>query len=138
MKTRNSYGRWIGGMCLLLAATAWAGESPLQVDGATTVDAAAAKALFDSGALFVDPRRESEYEAGRIPDAVNLELKKVFSEQSLAEVAKKDEPVVFYCNGPKCLRAFKSSSKAVAWGYTKVNYFRGGFPAWKAAGYPVE
>ncbi len=122
----------------VFVSVAVAGEAPMKVAGATTVDAAAAKALFDSGALFVDPRRESEFEAGRIPDAVSLELKKKFNEESLAAELKKDEPVVFYCNGPKCLRSSKAAAKAVGWGYSKVYYFRGGFPAWKAAGYPVE
>ncbi len=122
----------------VFVSVAVAGEAPMKVAGATTVDAAAAKALFDSGALFVDPRRESEFEAGRIPDAVSLELKKKFNEESLAAELKKDEPVVFYCNGSKCLRSSKAAAKAVGWGYSKVYYFRGGFPAWKAAGYPVE
>ena len=121
-----------------LSIIAHAGEAPMRVDGATTVDAAAAKALFDEGALFVDPRRESEFEAGRIPDAVSIELKKKFNEESLAAEAKKDEAMVFYCNGPKCPRSAKAASKAVSWGYSKVYYFRDGFPAWKAAGYPVE
>ncbi len=129
---------WIGVLAVVVSSMAFAGESPASVEGATTVDATKAKALFDEGALFVDPRREAEYEAGRIPDAVSLELKKVFSEQSLAEVMKKGEQVVFYCNGPKCPRAYKSSAKAVTWGYSQVYYFRDGFPAWKAAGYPVE
>ena len=31
-----------------------------------------------------------------------------------------------------------SGAKAVSWGYKKVHYFAGGFPAWKEAGYPVE
>ncbi len=41
---------------LLLVPDARAQESPLQVDGATTVDAAAAKALFDRAIPFVDVR----------------------------------------------------------------------------------
>ena len=121
-----------------VAGTALAGESPTSVSGATTVDAAKAKELFEAGALFVDPRRDSDWEAGRIPGAVHLELKKVFSEESLAAECGKDEAVVFYCNGPKCPRAARASEKAVAWGYSKVYYFRDGFPAWTAAGNAVE
>lgn len=116
----------------------YAAEAPMSVDGATTVDAAKAKELFDQGALFVDPRRVSEFDAGRIPDAVSLELKSVFSEASLAEHAQKADSIVFYCNGPKCPRSAKCSEQAVGWGYTNVYYFRDGFPAWQAAGYPVE
>ena len=31
-----------------------------------------------------------------------------------------------------------SAAKAVLWGYQRVYYFNGSFPAWKDAGYPTE
>jgi rhodanese-related sulfurtransferase len=113
-------------------------EAPMTIDGATTVDVTKAKELFDQGAVFVDPRRTSEYDAGRIPDAISLELKSAFNQAALAEIVKPDAPVVFYCNGPKCPRSAKCSEMAVSWGYKKVYYFRDGIPAWQAAGYPIE
>ncbi|MCG8428964.1 MAG: rhodanese-like domain-containing protein [Chromatiales bacterium] len=123
---------------MFASAATIAAEAPMSVDGTTYVDAAQAKALFDQGAAFVDPRRNSEFEAGRIPDAIHLELKSAFNEAALADNVQKDEPVVFYCNGAKCPRSAKCSEMALNWGYSKVYYFRDGFPAWKAAGYPVE
>ncbi len=113
-------------------------ESPLTIEGATTIKAAQAKALFDKEILFVDVRKNSDWEAGRVPGAEHLELHKVFTEKSLAALVKKDVPVVFYCNGTECMRSSEATTAAVGWGYTKVHYFRGGFPAWKQAGYPVE
>ena len=126
--------------CLLLTPFALtAGDlSPETIEGATTVDTAKAKALFDAGTKFVDVRRSSEFEAGRIPDAIPLDLKKAFSKESLAAQVKPDEAVVMYCNGPKCPRSAKASKMAVEWGYTKVYYYREGIPAWKAASNPVE
>ena len=112
--------------------------SPVTVPGATTVDAAAAKALFDQSVVFVDTRTDADWEAGRIPAAVHLELKKVLSEVRLRAVVQKDQPLVFYCNGPKCMRSAEGAAMAVAWGFTKVYYFREGFPAWKTAGYAIE
>ncbi len=112
--------------------------SPEQVEGATTVDTAKAKELFEQGVTFVDVRRTNEYEEARIPGAVGLELKHDFNEESLAKVVDKNDPVVFYCNGHKCLRSSKASAKAVGWGWTKVYYYRDGMPAWQAAGMPVE
>lgn len=112
--------------------------SPTSVDGATTVDATKAKELFDQGVVFVDVRKDKDWEAGRIPDAVHIELKQVFSEGSLGGVVAKDQPVVLYCNGPSCMRSSKASEQAVGWGFAKVYYFRDGYPAWKGAGYPVE
>lgn len=122
-----------------LGAPAVAGEvSPMTVDGATTVSASEAKALFDSGVLFVDVRSEKDWNAGRIPGAVHIELKKVFTEESLSAESAKDEKLVLYCNGESCMRSSKASANAVQWGFTNVHYFRDGFPAWKSAGYPVE
>ena len=112
--------------------------SPETVKGATTVDAAKAKALFDKGAVFIDVRNDKDYQAGHIPGAPQLDLHKNFSEASLGAKAKKGQEVVFYCNGTSCMRSSEASEKAVGWGYTKVYYYRLGFPDWKAAGYPVE
>ncbi len=115
-----------------------AADSPETVAGATTVDGAKAKALFDKGAVFVDMRSDKDWGAGRIPGAVFLELKTNFTEASLGAKVKKDQDVVMYCNGVSCLRSSEASAKAVGWGYKKVHYYRLGFPDWKAAGYPVE
>lgn len=125
---------------LLIQTPVWASsESPASVDGAITVTAHEAKALFDSEVLFVDVRKDSDWDAGRIPGAVHLDNKKgAFSESALGAEIDKAEKVVIYCNGPKCMRSSKGSAAAVAWGYTSVYYFRGGFPEWKAAGFPVE
>jgi len=112
--------------------------SPTSVSGATTIDATKAKALFDNEALFIDTRKDKDWNAGRIPGAEHLDVKKVLTQESLAEVAGKDEPIVMYCNGHKCIRSSKATAMAVEWGYSKIYYFRDGFPAWKAAGYPVE
>ena len=113
-------------------------KSPTVVDGTTTIDATQAKALFDEGVVFVDTRKDKDWEAGRIPDAVHIELKKKFNEASLSEEVAKGDKVVFYCNGHSCMRSSKAAMDAVGWGFSNVYYFRDGFPAWKAAGYPSE
>ncbi len=112
-------------------------ESPIEVDGATTVDVAEAKALYDRSVLFVDVRSLVDWNIGHIPEAAHLELQKVFSEAALLKLVAKDGEVVIHCEGPKCLRSSKACAKAAAWGFTRVYYFRDGFPAWRAAGYPV-
>ncbi len=115
-----------------------AGVSPQAIPGAVTADATKAKQLFDQGALFVDVRRDSDWDNGRIPDALHLELKKVFSKESLSEEASTNDPIVIYCNGEKCLRSSKAIALAVKWGFKKLYFFRDGFPAWKQASFPVE
>ena len=122
----------------LFAGTTFAKESPMNVEGATTVDTAKAHELFNQEVAFVDARKDSDWDAGRIPGAIHLDVKKALNENALAAEVKKDEPVVFYCNGHSCMRSSKASAMAVGWGWKKVYYYRDGFPAWKAAGNPVE
>ena len=112
--------------------------SPLKIDNVTTVTTEEAHKLFEAGTLFVDVRKNSDWEAGRISDAAHLELKSEFTEQSLLAEVSKETAVVIYCNGPKCLRSSEASEKAVKWGFTKVYFYRDGFPSWKLAGLPIE
>lgn len=113
--------------------------APLTVEGATTIDAAEAKRLYDEGVAFVDPRGDADFEAGRIPEAMHLPVKgSEFTKENLAKLVDPDEPVVFYCNGQKCGLSSMAAAKAVSWGWNKVYYFRDGFPGWKSAGYTVE
>ncbi len=133
--------RFLGSLVILagfLASQAGAQESPLRIEGATTVDAAAAKALFDGGVPFVDVRTKDLWEAGHVPGAVFLDLFNAFDEDSLLMVAAKDRNIVIYCDGPGCNRSSKACAEAVSWGFEKIFYFRGGFPAWRAAGFPTD
>ena len=132
--------RWLIFLLSLLGAqTVWAkADSPVQIPGATTVDVAQAKQLFMQGVKFIDVRSYSDWNAGRIPLAYHIELKKEFTREALANVVAQDEPVVFYCNSLKCHRSAKASKKAVEWGYRRVYYFRLGFPNWKKAMNPIE
>jgi rhodanese-related sulfurtransferase len=112
--------------------------SPEAVPGAITIDTARAKTLFDNGAIFIDVRNDADWEAGRIPGAVHLDLDTGFTANSLRAVARPDQAVVMYCNGTKCPRSSQAAASAVSWEFTRVFYYRLGFPDWQAAGYPVE
>ncbi len=121
-------------------------ESPTKVEGATTIDAATAKQLFDRGVPFVDLRdtRGDEwtpsYKMGHIPRAINLPWVGVgsFREAALSDIVSKDQEVVIYSGGPQGFKTTVACKKAVAWGFEKVYYFRGGYRMWKHAGYPIE
>jgi rhodanese-related sulfurtransferase len=131
---------WILFMMILTPQARAAPEyvSPETVPGATTIDTAKAKTLFDRGAIFIDVRNHADWEAGRIPGAIHLELDKVFTEASLSAVARPDQEVVMYCNGTKCPRSSQAAASAVSWGFARVYYYRLGFPDWQGSGYPVE
>jgi rhodanese-related sulfurtransferase len=113
-------------------------SAPEVVAGARTVTVEEVKELFDAGVVIVDVRSPRLHARRHIPGAIHLDLKDVFDEESLAAVAKKDEPLVIYCSGAKCSRSSRASADAVSWGYKEVLYFRGGIVDWRDAGYPVE
>jgi adenylate cyclase len=109
------------------------------VQGATKVNVAKAKGLHDRGnATFIDVRASVDFAAGHIPGAINLSLVTGLSKPNLSAVIGKDDEVVFSCHGEHCPYSAYASAKVLAWGFTHVYYFAGGFPAWQEAGYPVE
>jgi rhodanese-related sulfurtransferase len=114
-------------------------DSPKSIDGAKTVQAADVKKLWRQGVAIIDTRKDEDWEAGRIPGAYHVNIKKAeFNPERIGQFVGKNEPVVTYCNAKKCHRAANAAKKLVSFGYTQVHYFRGGFPAWKNAGYPYE
>lgn len=120
-------------------AYAGKGVSPENVSGAKTVNAQQAKQLWLDGATFIDTRKDSDWEAGRVPSALHINIKKPeFSAFNIQQYISLDTPVVSYCNAEKCLRAANGAKKLVSFGFTNVYYFRDGFPSWKNAGYPYE
>ena len=125
--------------CLLMAECVWAkSPAPEQVDGAVTVSTKRAKTLMNQGVTFIDVRKAADYQTSHIQWSKHLDLKLDLTEAALLLVVKKHQPVVFYCNGDMCQRSALASEKAVAWGWTKVYYYRGGFPDWQKAGLPLE
>ena len=107
-------------------------EDSFEVKGATTLDLATAKALFDQGVPFVDVRGPNRWAEGHIPGAVNLPF---ISEADLSKLVSKDQEVVIYGSGS--YHKPYAEAEAVLWGYKKVYYFRDGIVGWEAAGYPI-
>ena len=113
-------------------------KAPPEVEGAESIVAAKAKALLDRGVAFVDVRRDPDWNAERIPGAVQLHLYADFSESNLVKLAGKDDEVVVFAYGLNSGHSTTAVMRAGSWGYKKVYFFREGFPAWKAAGLAVE
>lgn len=108
------------------------------VEGAPKIDAASAKELHDRGVRFVDVRTVIAYGRGHIPGAHLRDVVTTLSRETLSQVIDKDAEVVFYCYGKFCHYSAFASAKALKWGFSRVYYFAGGFPAWVDNGYPVE
>ena len=113
-------------------------EGYFDVTGATTINHAQAKSLHDRGAKFVDVRAAQGFASGHVPGAFNLAAGTDLSRETLSRIVGKDEEFVLSCHGKTCPDSAYASAKALIWGFKRVYYFAGGFPAWKEAGYPVE
>ena len=125
---------WLLSMSVLAA-----GPSAETVEGAKTIDAQEAKALWLKGATFIDTRSSSDWETGRIPGALHINVKNPeFNPDYIGQYVAKDQPEVSYCNAELCHRAQKGAELLVKFGYTQVYYFRRGFPSWKNAHFPDE
>jgi TolB-like protein/class 3 adenylate cyclase/rhodanese-related sulfurtransferase/cytochrome c-type biogenesis protein CcmH/NrfG len=108
------------------------------VEGAPKIDAASAKELHNRGVRFVDVRSAIAYGRGHIPGAQLRDVVITLSKETLSEVADPDAEVVFYCYGRYCPMSTFAAAKALKWGFSKVYYFAGGYPAWVDNGYRVE
>ena len=119
--------------------------TPRALPGATVVDAPAVAKLLQAGATYVDTRTDVEFKAGHVPGSVLVPYHEKSQKdadfdaaQDKFEVAKlgadKNAQFVFACNGPECWKSFKAAHAAVKAGYTKVYWFRGGFPEWRSSG----
>lgn len=121
--------------------------TPNSLPGAEVVTAADVRRLVAEGAVIVDTRSEKEYKAKRIPQAVFVpyhekSLKDVafdFAKDDFRDLAKldKEKPTIFSCNGAECWKSYKASKAAVAAGFKKVYWFRGGLPEWEGTGLQV-
>lgn len=122
-----------------LVGIAAAQDAPLQINGATTVDARQIFDLIDKypSLVILDNRKEEDFAAGHIEGAARLIDTEVSAETLVKHIAAKDAPVLFYCNGVKCGRAAKATEKAVQLGYTKVFYYALGMDEWNKEGLPL-
>ena len=88
-----------------------------------------------SNALMLDVREPSEYEGGRVPNAVHMPVSQIAGRA--AELKKfLNRPVVAYCDrGNRSRTAAAELSKL---GFAEVYTLRGGLRAWKEVGLPLE
>lgn len=87
--------------------------------------------------VIIDSRKKSEYTKGHIEGAVNLLNTSMRSESLAALSPNKSTPIVFYCNGIRCLRSSDAIRQAMDWGYRNVFWFRGGWKEWTDKRLPV-
>lgn len=124
-------------------------ETPESLPGATLVTAEEVLKMQAAGMLVIDARIASEYADAHIKGAISIPYREK-SEKSVTFDAGQDEfalaklpadkatPMIIYCNGPECWKSFKASTAAIKNGYSKIYWYRAGFPDWRAKGFPTE
>ena len=136
-------------LCGILLSGVARADVPEALASATTVSAEDVVAAQTAGAAVIDTRVASEYAEGHIKGAVSVPYREKSAKAvdfdasqdafNLAKLpADKTLTVVFYCNGPDCWKSFTASTAAIKAGYTRIDWYRGGFPDWKSKGLPVE
>jgi len=113
--------------------------APASIPGAIIVSAEEVVELTLSRPelVIIDSRKKSEYSKGHIEGAVNLLNTDTRREDMAALCPDKTTPIVFYCNGIRCLRSSDAIHKAMGWGYRNVFWFRGGWREWADKRLPV-
>ena len=96
-----------------------------------------AKALFDKKYRFIDARDIPDYQAGHVPDAMNIPYHDFEKYRETLEGLPKDQVYVIYCSA-SCDVSIDMAYAMAKMGFKKMYIFHGGWDEWKAAGYPVN
>lgn len=114
--------------------------APITLPGTILVDAETTARLIVSmpDLLIVDSRKDAEYSKGHIQRAISLLDTDMTLEMLSNHAPDKSTPLLFYCNGERCLRSSRAAAHAVDWGYSKIYWFRGGWNAWVDKGMPIS
>jgi rhodanese-related sulfurtransferase len=98
------------------------------------------RVLADGSAVVIDARTRSEYVAGHIPGAVNVDVPPDQVVAAVKRLMKGDtgRALVLYCNGPYCRASRRLGEQLVAAGFTHVRRYQLGMPIWRALGGPTE
>lgn len=136
----------------LLSATgvALAQETPTSAPaGVKLVEAAAVQALQAKGAVLIDTRKASEFADGTIKGAISVPYDPEKSAKDagfdasqdkydMGKIADKNKEYVLFCNSGTCWKSYKAAVVMAKAGYKNVNWYRNGFPDWKARKLPTE
>ena len=134
------------GLGLGLAWNAWSGRGLAlganafvrPGDEVEMVEAPAAKARLDQGALFLDARPIDFYPMGHIPGALPLpedDFDRAFAK--LEDTLRRRFDIVVYCSGYGCEASHIVARKLRERGI-QAAILHEGWPAWTDAGYPVK
>ena len=89
--------------------------------------------------VLLDVRTKDEYDMGHLPGAFSFPLADfdlVFPR--LLGLVKKDSAILVYCSGVECTDSHTFATQLLAFKYTKVRVYAGGFREWQEMGFETE
>jgi rhodanese-related sulfurtransferase len=130
----------IGIVVLLIVLVQWNRRSRARREiEQYSITAEALRALFDSNreVLLFDVRLPLDLLANSeiIPGAVRIAPKEVLENPALIP---QDKDSIVYCTCPSDKTSRSILHKALAQGFLRMKFLKGGLEAWKASGFPVE
>lgn len=141
----------MAGLALVWAGAALAqSQTPTSLAGAKVISVEeGSKLASGKNAAFIDTRNAMNFGKGHVPGARAVPYKGSSEDAADFDPSKdqfdlgklptaKDQPVVFYSDGPTGWKSYKAAAQAVKAGYKHVHYMRDGWSAWQAKGLPVE
>ncbi|ALT78855.1 rhodanese-like domain-containing protein [Paucibacter sp. KCTC 42545] len=148
---KRTWMKWAAVAALALGASlpALAADTPATLTGVKVVSADEVKKMLDAGVPVIDTRVAAEYAEKTIKGAKSVPYREKSSKDVKFDASldqfdlsklpsDKAAPLVFFCNAGECWKSYKASVAAQKAGYTKINWFRGGFPEWSAKGLPTQ
>ncbi|TSA19836.1 MAG: rhodanese-like domain-containing protein [Betaproteobacteria bacterium] len=103
----------------------------------TEIDPQSAWDTMSGPVQVLDVREAGEFEAGRIPGAINIPRGILeFRIGEVQEFVKKDTPILIYCRTGG--RAALATIQLAKLGYSDLKSITGGIMGWQGANLPVE
>jgi rhodanese-related sulfurtransferase len=127
-------------MLLATPLAGWSQElAPERIAGAKTVSATEIVALIQRNPdlVIIDNRRAEDFNGGHIEGSIRLIDTDITNPETLERHVKRDQQVLFLCNGPRCGRAAKAAERAVTWGWKNVFYYYAGMEDWRQQNLPL-
>jgi rhodanese-related sulfurtransferase len=123
------------------AVQAAAPETPTELEGVRVVTPEELRPLLNQGVVKVyDLRKKASYADGHVPGAVSAAAHYDATKNTL-DVSFLDPDratsMVFYSHGATGWKSYHAAREAVAAGYKKVMWMRGGYADWAAGNHPV-
>lgn len=87
--------------------------------------------MKDPDILFLDARKEHEFEEGHIPGAKNLNVMEFDKHVPDIIALPRDKRIVVYCGGGLCELSHDLANNLIAFGFTRVFIYLGGYEDWK-------